>query len=95
MPAWQPRGGFGVGSTYPFDFDGSERQVRFKTGTDPKPYPPIIGSISGFLPQMDWRVWGQGYGRKGYGPTWQSFPINLQWQMTVASLNKQTGGTDS
>jgi hypothetical protein len=78
------------------DLDGSERQQRFKTGFDPKPYPPIIGCISGFLPQMDWRVWGQAFGRNGFGPTFQAFPINLQWQMNIPGMTKTapTGGID-
>jgi len=91
MAMWRPRGG----SDYPYDLDGAERQVRFRTGVSPMPYPPIIGAISGFLPQLDWRIWGQMYGKNGSGPTWQPFPVNLQWQTMVPGLNKMNGNADS
>lgn len=94
MTIWKPRGD----RNYPFDLDASERQQRFKTGEDIFPYPPLIGLVSGFLPLMDWRIWGQGYGKPGFGPTseTQPFPLNLQWQINIPGLSKMnyspTGG---
>lgn len=81
---WKSRGD----KVYPLDLDGSERQPRFKTGLDIFAYPPIIGCISGLLPQMDWRVWGQAFGKNGYGPTFQPFPLNLQYQVNIPGLSK-------
>lgn len=92
MGMWKPR----RDKSYPLDLDGSERQTRFKTGSDLFPYPPIIGCVSGFLPQMDWRVWAQGIGKNGYGPSFQAFPVNLQWQINIPGMSKMsTGGVDS
>jgi hypothetical protein len=84
MSIWKPRGD----RSYPLDLDGAERQPRFPTGVDVWPYPPIIGMVSGFLAQMDWRVWGQGFGKNGSGPSYQPFPVNLAWQITVPGLAK-------
>lgn len=83
-----PRGGARALDKYPLDLDGSERQTRFQTGRDPKPYPPIIGMVSGFLPEMDWRVYAQMWGKDPSGPSMNPMPLNLQWQITIPNLNK-------
>lgn len=80
---------------YPYDLDASERFVRPRTGIDYWPYPwngdsfAQLGCVSGFLPQMDGRVWGQMYGRDPYGPIVSALPVNLQWQINVPGLHKQ------
>lgn len=80
---------------YPFDLDASLRYVRPKTGVD---YYPThsnrdnfakLGLVGGFLPQMDNRVWAQGYGKNPSGPIVSALPENLQWQITIPGLNKQ------
>jgi hypothetical protein len=86
----------GCRDDYPFDLDASERFVRPKTGIDVFPMPnnavnfAKLGCISGFMPQLDAFIWAQMYGKNGYGPTNQPFPVNLQWQMTVPGLSKVT-----
>jgi hypothetical protein len=80
---WSPRRGNG----YPFDFDGSERYTRPKTGIDFFPYPPIVGMLSGFMPQMDLFVWSQAYGKKAYGPGTAPI-VNLGYQAYVPGLTK-------
>src|SRR5579872_3309962 len=81
---------------YPLDLDGAERHTRFKTGID---FWPIqtnatdfakLGQVNGFMPQQDQVVWAQGYGKEPSGPIVSILPINLQWQMTIPGLNKQT-----
>lgn len=80
---WRPRSGNGS----PFDLDGSERFTRPKTGIDYFPYPPIVGMISGLMPQMDLFVWGQMYGKKAYGPG--TMPIvNIGYQASIPGLTK-------
>lgn len=86
---WKPRGD----KSYPLDLDGSERQPRFKTGNDLWPYPSVIGCVSGLLPQMDWRIWGQAFGKNGFGPTFQPFPVNLQWQINIPGMSKMAYST--
>lgn len=84
--AWAPRACGG----YPFDFDGSLRFTRPKTGIDYFPYPPRIGMVSGFMPQLDSWVWAQGYGKNAYGPGTTQPVVNLGYQVTVPGLNKYT-----
>ena len=90
--AHHPRNGAADG--YPFDLDASMRFVRPKTGIDVFPSHNNAGSfaklgqVSGFLPQMDGRVWAQGYGKMPSGPIVSSIPANLQWQINVPGLTK-------
>lgn len=80
---------------YPFDFDASLRYVTPKTGIDVFPTPwngdsfAQLGQVSGLMPQMDGRVWAQGWGRDPFGPIVSALPVNIQWQITVPGLNKQ------
>jgi len=83
---WKPRSG--CADSYPLDLDGAERQVRFRTGVSPRPYPPIIGCVSGFLPQMNPAVWAGMYFKEPWGPGVTTVPVNLQWQITVPGLQK-------
>lgn len=79
---------------YPLDLDGSLRYTRPKTGYDYWPthsnYDNFqqLGYVSGFLPEMDTRVWSQLYGRWPSGPSVNPLPLNLQWQITVPGLTK-------
>ena len=81
---WKPR--FGDG--YPLDLDGSERITRFRQGVSPRPYPPLVGCVSGFMPQQDIRFWNTHFGKSPSGPNVTSIPVNLQWQITVPGLSK-------
>lgn len=94
---------------YPFDLDASERVVRPKTGIDIFPMPnnavnfAQLGQVSGLMPQVDYMVWGQMWGRDPYGPIMgtldaalvsrNALPVNLQWQTTIPGLNKQMPNT--
>lgn len=87
-PAREPNG-------YPFDLDGSLRYGRPKTGIDKFPFiggdgtVSQIGNVSGFLRQMDGRVWGQMTGKLPSGPGSTTYPINIAWQVTIPGLVKQ------
>lgn len=84
---WFPRQAKGR-DNYPFDFDGSERFARPKTGIDKWPYPPIIGAVSGFWQQQDALVLPSRIGKMPSGPGATTVPINLQWQIFVPGLTK-------
>lgn len=89
--AWEPAQ---EPHSYPFDFDGSQRYSRNKTGLDVFPFVGgdgtigQIGSVSGFMPQLDQFVWAQGTGKKPFGPFSTTQPVNVEWQMTVPGLGK-------
>lgn len=80
---------------YPFDLDASLRYVTPKTGLDVFPTQTNatnfakLGQVSGLMPQLDGRVWGQMWGADPFGPIVSALPVNLQWQITVPGLNKQ------
>lgn len=86
-PAKEPDG-------YPFDLDGSLRFPRLATGIDYFPWVggdgtvAQIGAVSGFMQQMDARVWAQMTGKMPSGPGSTTYPINIQWQVTVPGLSK-------
>lgn len=84
---WLPRRAV-PNDNYQFDFDGSERYSRPKTGLDKWPYPPIIGSLSGFWRQQDQMVWDGMFGKMPSGPGATTVPINLQWQIEIPGLTK-------
>lgn len=79
---------------YPLDLDASLRYTRPKTGIDRYPFVggdgtvSQIGWVSGFMPQMDARVWFQASGRIPTGPGSTTYPVNLTWQMTPPGLGK-------
>lgn len=79
---------------YLFDLDASLRYTRPKTGIDRFPFVggdgtvSQIGWVSGFMPQMDARVWFQMTGRIPTGPGSTTFPVNLQYQAIVPGLGK-------
>lgn len=75
----------------PFDLDAGERITRFKTGIDKWPYPPIIGSIQPFLPQMGTViVFQQATAIPIAGPNVMlGNYFNIQNQITVPGLTKQ------
>jgi hypothetical protein len=85
----------GAVDNYPMDLDASLRFVRPKTGIDYFPTPnnfnnfAKLGQVSGFMPQLDGRVWGQMWGRDPFGPIVSQLPVNLQYQVNVPGLNKQ------
>lgn len=86
-PAKEPDG-------YQFDLDGSLRYNRFATGIDYFPSIggdgtiPQIGMLSGFMRQRDVSVWAQATGKMASGPGSTTYPLNLQWQVTVPGLVK-------
>lgn len=73
---------------YPFDFDASLRYGRPRTGWDIKPHPPIIGSLSGFLPLQDAFVIATSQAKRPFGPGATSVPVNLVQQTIVPGLAK-------
>ena len=81
---------------YPFDLDASERITRPKTGIDIFPIQTNatdfakLGSLNAVYPQMDDFVWNQMYGKDPFGPIVSALPVNLQWQITVPGLNKNS-----
>jgi hypothetical protein len=81
---WLPRGGDG----YPLDLDGAERITRFRQGVSPRPYPPLIGCVSGFMPQQDITFFNSHIGKTPSGPNVTTVPVNLQWQMVFPALAK-------
>ena len=81
---WKPRHGDG----YPLDLDGAERITRFRQGVSPRPYPPLIGCVSGFMPQQDIRFWYSHIAKTPTGPNVTTVPVNLQWQMIIPGLTK-------
>lgn len=84
---WQPRSGCKDG--YALDLDGSERQPRFRTGVSPRPYPPIIGCVSGFMPQQDVTFLAGHIGKTPFGPGATTVPRNLAWQTMFPGLVKK------
>lgn len=80
---------------YPFDFDASLRHTRPATGIDYFPSHSNrdnyakLGCVSGFFPQQDLFVWGQGYARPAFGPEANPAPVNLQYVATIPGLTKQ------
>ena len=85
----------GCSDNYPFDLDASQRNTRPATGID---YYPThsnrdnfqkLGCVSGFFPQQDLIVWGQGFAKTAFGPFSDYSPINLQNVITNAALSKQ------
>jgi hypothetical protein len=91
---------------YPYDLDGSLRFTRPRTGVDFWPTHSNrdnfqqLGDVAGLMAQQDALVWAQGYGRAPSGPLvtplgeWLpstvTEPANLQWQITIPGLNKQS-----
>lgn len=73
---------------YPFDFDASLRYGRPRTGYDIKPYPPIIGALSGFLPLQDWWTLSTSKAKRPFGPGVASVPVNLVQQTLMPGLAK-------
>lgn len=90
LPAnvWQPRSG--AVDHYPLDLDGSERFTRYVSGKRPTPYPNIIGAISAILPFFDATRLAAAIAKTPYGPGSYTYPINLQWQINVEGLQKQS-----
>lgn len=90
--AWVPRSGAHDG--YQYDLDGSLRYDRFATGVDFFPWVggdgtvAQIGAVSGLLPMADTYVWGQMIGKEPFGPGSTTFPLNLQYQITIPGLYK-------
>ena len=87
MAIWKPDKKAGK-NVSPIDFDGSERITRFRTGWSPVPYPPIIGSLNGFLPFQDTLSYAQKLARMPMGPGITTVPVNLQNQMMIPALAK-------
>ena len=87
LPYHEPNG-------YPFDFNGSLRYPRPKTGIDY--FPRVggdgtvsqIGMVSGFMAQQDMLIWSQMTGKVPFGPGSTTLPLNLQWQITPPGLIK-------
>lgn len=73
---------------YPLDLDGGEKITRFRTGVSPRPYPPIIGCLSGFLPFQDALGQSLKRARAPMGPGVTTVPVNLAWQITMPGLSK-------
>ncbi len=90
--AWSPRSGKSDG--YQYDLDGSLRYDRFEEFAGYRPTVggdgtvEQIGSVSGFMRQRDIMVWDQMFGKTPTGPGSTTFPVNLQWQITVPGLTK-------
>lgn len=90
---FHPRNGAADG--YPFDFDGSLRHVRPRTGIDYYPSHSNrdnfakLGLVSGFMPLMDAFKYSTMVAPIGYGPSLNPAPANLQWQIIVPGLDKQ------
>lgn len=85
----------GAVDNYPFDFDASLRFVRPATGID---YWPTHsnrdnfakqGCVTGFMPQQDAIVWGQGFAKNPFGPFTDFQPVNLQTVITNSAMSKQ------
>lgn len=83
---------------YPLNFDAGEHFMRLRTGIDYFPFPPRIGAMSSFMPQLDVLVWHGMYRRKPTGPNFTMQPgphgmptplTNLSWQLSVPGLLKQ------
>jgi hypothetical protein len=89
---------------YPWDMDGAEKFTRPKTGYDywgthsNSDNYQQLGYVSGFMVEMDTRIWSSAFGHMPFGPSQGSMPqalgsplpINLQWQITVPGLTKGT-----
>lgn len=72
----------------PFDLDGAENITRFGQSPIPRPTPPTVGLVSGFMPMQDTIVYYGMLKRKPFGPNVNSVPINLQFQITVPEMFK-------
>ncbi len=86
----------GIGG-YPVNLDAGEHFMRLRSGIDYFPFPPRIGAMSAFMPQLDVLVWHTMYRRPPTGPNInaQLGPAglvvarnNLQWQLAVLGLTK-------
>lgn len=64
---WRPRQ-LGPNGDSPYDTSGELRNTRPRTGIDIKPYPPIIGSITGILPLYDRSIMIGGVAKTAAGP---------------------------
>lgn len=82
------RAGVGYSGQTPYDLDAGERITRGATGVDTWPYPPIIGAISGFMPQQDMTIYRGMFKRLPTGPGVTTVPLNFAWQITVPGLTK-------
>lgn len=94
--AFFPKSTQEIGANYPLHLDGSLKYTRFKTGYDFWPAHDNadnfakLGCVDGFMPLQDALVWSQGYGQPAFGPIASELPLNLNWQITIPGLNKQS-----
>jgi hypothetical protein len=82
---------------YPINLDAGEHFFRLHTGIDFPWFPPMIGAMQEFLPQVDMLIWQNMYRKAPVGPLfdWQPglaglpTPVaNTQYQLTVPGLTK-------
>lgn len=82
---------------YPLNYDAGEHFMRLRTGIDYFPFPPRIGAMQEFMPQVDMLIYHDMYRKAPSGPTidfiqgMAGVPVplaNLQWQLVVPGFNK-------
>lgn len=80
-------------TSYPFNFDASERYMRLPTGIDEFPFPPIIGAMQPFYPMQDMLIYQGAFGEQPYGPgTTETYTALMdQFNIIVPQLAKQVG----
>ena len=84
---WLPRT-----TSYPYNFDASERFMRPATGVDYFGWPSMIGALSPFWAMQDVLIYQGAFQRTTFGPGTTQLPRNLQYQVQVPGLNKYTFG---
>ena len=75
---------------YPFDFDPGLNYVRYRSGIDYFPRPPVMNALSGLLPLQDGIVWNGAFGRTPYGPGSPTVGDAAFTQNIIANFNKFT-----
>lgn len=84
---WLPRN-----TSYPFNFDASERHMRPATGKDFFPWPYFIGALQPFWRMQDVFIYQGAFGVAPFGPNTTTRYHNVQNQVQVPGLNKYTFG---